>query len=173
MKAPARPEVGTRLTLTVVTASALVGSTLIALFVLLLSRATSEDVTARLDTGLRSLASEIVQTFPALRESGMPPDGWQTDLRAGSAIPALSPAVADVASRASGMETAVFLPAPGSGDLLAAVGQLPPAQRAALILRHYHDLSYREIAEVLETTRPAVESLLFRARQSLQKALDA
>ncbi|MBN2448640.1 MAG: RNA polymerase sigma factor [Phycisphaerae bacterium] len=53
----------------------------------------------------------------------------------------------------------------------AALAALPPTQRAALILRHYHQLPYAEIAAVLETSISAVESLLFRARQSLQKSL--
>jgi hypothetical protein len=37
--------------------------------------------------------------------------------------------------------------------------------REVLILREYHDLSYEEIARTLCTTRAAVKSILFRARQ--------
>lgn len=40
--------------------------------------------------------------------------------------------------------------------------------RVVLILREYHDLSCDEIAEVLNTTRPAVKSLLFRARNQFR-----
>ena len=54
-----------------------------------------------------------------------------------------------------------------------AVAALPPMQRAAVLLRHYHGLSYGEIAEALEASLPAVESLLFRARQTLRTALSA
>ena len=44
-------------------------------------------------------------------------------------------------------------------------------QQVAFTLRHEQDLSYEEIAAVLDTTVPAVESLLFRARQTLRKHL--
>jgi RNA polymerase sigma-70 factor (ECF subfamily) len=40
-------------------------------------------------------------------------------------------------------------------------------ERACLVLREYGGLSYEEIAEVLATTRAAVPSLLFRAREEL------
>jgi len=52
-----------------------------------------------------------------------------------------------------------------------AVADLPPGQRAAIVLRHFHDLSYGEIAAVLEVSVSAVESLLFRARRSLGRSL--
>jgi RNA polymerase sigma-70 factor (ECF subfamily) len=45
--------------------------------------------------------------------------------------------------------------------------QLPPHYRAAVILRYWHDLSYREIAEATETTESAVKSTLYRARRML------
>lgn len=51
------------------------------------------------------------------------------------------------------------------------VADLPPKQRTAILLRHFHELSYAEIADVLATSVSAVESLLFRARQSLRKDL--
>jgi RNA polymerase sigma-70 factor (ECF subfamily) len=41
----------------------------------------------------------------------------------------------------------------------------------ALILRRYEELSYEEIAEVLELSVPAVKSLLFRARTELRERL--
>jgi RNA polymerase sigma-70 factor, ECF subfamily len=49
-----------------------------------------------------------------------------------------------------------------------AVDALPPAQKMAVILRYYEDLSYREIAAVLNTTLKGVERLLARARASLE-----
>ncbi len=52
-----------------------------------------------------------------------------------------------------------------------AVTDLPDSQRAAITLRHFHDFSYVEIAEVLETSVSAVESLLFRARKTLRGRL--
>ena len=58
-----------------------------------------------------------------------------------------------------------------------AIDSLPEAQRMAIILRRYEELSYEEIAEVLKLSVPAVKSILFRARadlrEQLQKYLDA
>ena len=56
-------------------------------------------------------------------------------------------------------------------EVRAAVAALPPKQRAAIVLRHFHDLSYVEIAQVLGLSVSAVESALFRARQSLREGL--
>jgi RNA polymerase sigma-70 factor (ECF subfamily) len=53
----------------------------------------------------------------------------------------------------------------------AAIASLPPMQRAAVLLHHFHHLPYKEIAGALETTLPAVESLLFRAKRSLAARL--
>jgi RNA polymerase sigma-70 factor, ECF subfamily len=47
--------------------------------------------------------------------------------------------------------------------------KLHPKYRTCLVLREYHDLSYDEIAEVLSTTRAAVKSLLFRAREEFRQ----
>jgi len=52
-----------------------------------------------------------------------------------------------------------------------AIMQLPETQRMALVLRRYEDLSYEEIAEILELSLPAVKSLLFRARTELRERL--
>jgi RNA polymerase sigma-70 factor (ECF subfamily) len=56
-------------------------------------------------------------------------------------------------------------------QLIEAIGRLPDQQQIAFTLRHEQELSYEEIAAVLQTTVPAVESLLFRARQTLRKRL--
>jgi RNA polymerase sigma-70 factor (ECF subfamily) len=53
----------------------------------------------------------------------------------------------------------------------AALGDLPEEQRTAMILRRYDEMPYEEIAAVLETTVPAVKSLLFRARETLRPKL--
>jgi RNA polymerase sigma-70 factor (ECF subfamily) len=53
----------------------------------------------------------------------------------------------------------------------AALAELPEEQRAAMILRRYEEMPYEEIAAVLETTVPAVKSLLFRARETLRGKL--
>ncbi len=52
-----------------------------------------------------------------------------------------------------------------------AINQLPPNQKLALILAKYEKKSYKEIAEIMNTSISSVESLLFRARQNLKKIL--
>jgi RNA polymerase sigma-70 factor (ECF subfamily) len=52
-----------------------------------------------------------------------------------------------------------------------AVNGLPENQRVAFVLAKYQDLSYKQIAEVMDITLPSVESLLFRAKANLQKKL--
>ena len=49
-----------------------------------------------------------------------------------------------------------------------AIKQLPEAQRMAVVLRRYEELSYDEIGEILGQSVPAVKSLLFRARSELR-----
>ncbi len=53
----------------------------------------------------------------------------------------------------------------------AAIAGLPEAQRMAVVLRRYEQLSYEEIAEVLSLSVSAVKSLLFRARTTLRETL--
>jgi len=53
----------------------------------------------------------------------------------------------------------------------AAIAALPETQRLAVVLRRYEQLSYDEIAGVLELSVSAVKSLLFRARTSLRESL--
>lgn len=53
----------------------------------------------------------------------------------------------------------------------AALIELPEDQRVAIVLRRYEEMPYEEIARVLDTTVPAVKSLLFRARQTLRSRL--
>ncbi|KAF0126877.1 MAG: RNA polymerase sigma-70 factor ECF subfamily [Elusimicrobia bacterium] len=61
--------------------------------------------------------------------------------------------------------------AQGEEAAAAALGALPDSQRTAILLRVYEDRSYAEIAEIMNLTVPSVESLLFRARQTLAKKL--
>lgn len=49
---------------------------------------------------------------------------------------------------------------------------LPPKYRTCLVLREYQDMSCEEIAQVLGTTRSAVKSLLFRAREEFRVVHD-
>jgi len=55
----------------------------------------------------------------------------------------------------------------------AAVAALPDRQREAVVLKRFEGLSYKEIAEVMQTTVPGVESLLQRAAAGLRARLDA
>lgn len=53
----------------------------------------------------------------------------------------------------------------------AAIAALPETQRLAVVLRRYDELSYEEIAAILETSVSSVKSLLFRARAELKERL--
>jgi len=52
-----------------------------------------------------------------------------------------------------------------------AIDHLPSNQRKTFLLSRYQGLSNKEVAEVMNTTVSAIESLLFRAKQNLQKSL--
>lgn len=52
-----------------------------------------------------------------------------------------------------------------------AINSLPKNQKVAFTLSKYEDLSYQEIAEVMDLSVSSVESLLFRAKKGLQKKL--
>jgi len=56
-------------------------------------------------------------------------------------------------------------------QLETAIGELPPKQRAALLLSRVDGLAYRDVANALGCTEGAVKALLFRATQSLKKTL--
>jgi RNA polymerase sigma factor (sigma-70 family) len=57
---------------------------------------------------------------------------------------------------------------PNVEGVLRALGRLPFNQRAALIMRELEGRSYTEIADALDVSVPAVETLIFRARRSLK-----
>ena len=52
-----------------------------------------------------------------------------------------------------------------------ALAAMPPRLREAFLLREWQGLSYAEIAERLDTSRSAVETLIFRARRHLASEL--
>jgi RNA polymerase sigma factor (sigma-70 family) len=62
--------------------------------------------------------------------------------------------------------------APSAEDLRRALSQLPPNQRAAIVMRELEGGSYAEIAEVLGITVSALETLLFRGRRALREQLE-
>ena len=51
--------------------------------------------------------------------------------------------------------------------------QLKPDDRAVVVLRHFVDFSYEEIADVLEIPVKTVKSRLFTARERLRVTLRA
>ena len=53
----------------------------------------------------------------------------------------------------------------------AAIARLPKKQRAALILRVYHDLPHDEIAAIVGTSVGAVKANFFHALANLKKLL--
>jgi RNA polymerase sigma factor (sigma-70 family) len=52
-----------------------------------------------------------------------------------------------------------------------ALESMPDQQRRALLLREWQGLSYKEIADELDVSQAAVETLLFRARRTLAHGL--
>lgn len=52
-----------------------------------------------------------------------------------------------------------------------AVGRLPHDLKVAVLLHHYQNLSYREIAEISGCSERGVETRLYRARQQLRQGL--
>jgi RNA polymerase sigma factor (sigma-70 family) len=59
-----------------------------------------------------------------------------------------------------------------AADIGRALGHLPFDQRAALIMREVEGRSYAEVAEILNVSAGAVESLIFRARRALREELE-
>jgi len=47
------------------------------------------------------------------------------------------------------------------------LAELAPDYRQAVVLRYWHEMSYEEIAEVMDTSVSAIKSRLFRARRQL------
>jgi len=58
-------------------------------------------------------------------------------------------------------------------QLVGDVQELPETQRTALLLREIDALSYQQIAQAMETSVPAIKSLLVRARVGLAEAAEA
>jgi RNA polymerase sigma-70 factor, ECF subfamily len=55
--------------------------------------------------------------------------------------------------------------------LQSAIDELPENQRIAFVLAKYDELSYKEIAEIMNSTVSSIESLVHRAKSNLQKKL--
>ncbi|GAA0296497.1 sigma-70 family RNA polymerase sigma factor [Sphingomonas oligophenolica] len=55
--------------------------------------------------------------------------------------------------------------------LLAAIGRLSPDHRAVVDLTYFHEMGYREIAEIMECPVDTVKTRMFHARRHLKRAL--
>jgi RNA polymerase sigma-70 factor (ECF subfamily) len=80
-------------------------------------------------------------------------------------------AVEDTYSDGSPSPEDLLLAKERSRQISDALQRLPDNQRMALILKRYDELSYQEIAQVLGCSVSAVESLLVRAKRTLQETL--
>jgi len=61
---------------------------------------------------------------------------------------------------------------PSADDIRRALSHLAFNQRAAIVMRELEGRTYAEIAEVLEISTSAVETLIFRARRALREQLE-
>src|SRR5438876_1230152 len=61
---------------------------------------------------------------------------------------------------------------PTGDDIRRALSHLAFNQRAALVMRELEGRSYTEIAEILDVSTSAVETLIFRARRALREQLE-
>jgi RNA polymerase sigma factor (sigma-70 family) len=69
-------------------------------------------------------------------------------------------------------DTFVDEESPSGEDIRRALGHLAFNQRAALVMRELEGRSYAEIAEILDVSTSAVETLIFRARRALREQLE-
>ena len=56
-------------------------------------------------------------------------------------------------------------------EVRAAIQELPPNHRAAVLMHKYQELDYSEMARAMGCSVPAIKSLLFRAYENLRKRL--
>lgn len=119
---------------------------------------------ARLSTWLFTIARNLVLNefrykarHPAFSRDAMLSDG-HADAEGPPAAASLQP---DAALQQAELHAAIDR----------ALQRLPENQRTAIILRRYEDVSYEEIATILEVSVSSVKSLLFRARATLREAL--
>ncbi|MBK6919560.1 MAG: sigma-70 family RNA polymerase sigma factor [Deltaproteobacteria bacterium] len=121
----------------------------------------------------------IVRALPGFRDDGEAKfRTWALTIATRCAIDELRrrplPTVAMMSSAASDAvlpDLAIERAAIG-GAIAAAIDELAPEIRATFVLRAYHDMDYRDIAEALEIDLGTVKSRLWRARAALQRRLE-
>jgi RNA polymerase sigma-70 factor, ECF subfamily len=109
-------------------------------------------------------------------QSGRGVEGWLYQITANAALDALKarrrwwrrarPEAAPEAAAAGDALARLRL-----RELSRALGDLPPEQRAALILKEVEGLTSREVADILGCSEGAVEQRLLRARAALRERL--
>ena len=98
------------------------------------------------------------------------PDGAPSLVLSVSAVPGLD---TERVSATSADPAAAIDSARDVARLKAAMGELSGEHREIVNLRHFQDLSYAEIAEVLGVAEGTVMSRLYRARKALARAMRA
>jgi RNA polymerase sigma-70 factor, ECF subfamily len=138
-------------------------------FAVLGQRADAEDVTQiTFLNAYRSLEQGVRPRKPSNWLLTIASNVIKQRLRAELSRPRQTPLGEGVAADAAGDDEL-----PTVGELMAALAKIPPLQRQALVLREFEGRSYREIAEILDVTASALETLLFRARRSLTEELES
>jgi RNA polymerase sigma-70 factor (ECF subfamily) len=86
--------------------------------------------------------------------------------------PVTEPLLGDVASDSHAVDPGERLDQQAREQRLRhAVAQLPPRQRAVVILRVYHDLPHQEIATVVDSSVGAVKANFFHAMSNLRRLM--
>jgi len=75
------------------------------------------------------------------------------------------------AESAANSPDAIYAANQQNKEIAARLAELPDTQQLAIILKVYENRSYAEIGEIMDLSVSSVESLLFRARQSLSKKI--
>lgn len=119
---------------------------------------------AKLSTILFKIAYNLAIDHARRRKS-------RSDAAPTHSLDAATGAPEPAASRAADPD-AVYETNQRNKEVAALLAELPDTQQLALILKVYEDRSYAEIAEIMGVSVSSVESLLFRARQSLSKKLN-
>jgi RNA polymerase sigma-70 factor (ECF subfamily) len=128
----------------------------------------AQDVFVRAFRGLRSFKGQ--STFSTwLYRIGVNVCLNRVGSRTGARTVALD--ASDRADLRAEQPDATLLRAERAAEVRAAIARLPPKQRAALILRVYHELPHDEIAEVVGSSVGAVKANFFHALANLRKLL--
>jgi len=91
--------------------------------------------------------------------------------RTGREVPLEVPMAVDPALKSPAVQLEGVLRDERSQAMEAAVQELPEQMRKCLTLRLYHQLAYREIAEVMKLNVETVKAHLFKARKKLKENL--